>query len=118
MPRKGQFTKSEFLIWQQLVEGQRWALRVYCKRCLELGEGETDEQPYVPNMDDLHWYCTDQSLLDVQELYNQPLNSIALLDGVDNVPEQEMGQVEREFLDSVDCPMPGHDVKEARWVRL
>jgi hypothetical protein len=37
---------------------------------------------------------------------------------VDNVPEEDMAEVEEQFLDSVACWMPGHETLEARWVRL
>ncbi len=121
MPRTGQYTKSDFLIWDQNVVGARWNLRVHCSGCADgLAGLVEDPQPYVPNVEDLTWFCQGEaSLVDIRKLYRVPVDSLSLLDGVDNVPTGDKEEVESWFLSSVSCPCSGDShVPRAEWHRV
>ena len=120
MPKQGQYTKSDYLIWDQIVHGTRWNLRVYCRGCLDGLQLEPDEQPYVPKAGDLTYYCqSEASLVDVAKLYAEPVDSLAFLDAVDNVPTEDKKEVEQWVIQTVDCPMPGPSHQPfAVWIRV
>ena len=109
MPKRGQYTKSEYVIWEQMVPGDRWNLRVYCRGCKTALVGLTeDDQPSVPLVEHLTWLCQGEvSLVDIGKLYQVPPETLAFLDGIDNVPTQDKEEVERWVMQTVDCPMPG-----------
>lgn len=121
MPKQGQYTKSEYLIWEQVVLGQRWNLRVYCRGCKSATVGLVeDEQPSIPLVEDLTWYCQGEaSLVDIAKLYTEPVETLAFLDGVDNVPTRDKLEVERCVMQTVACPMPGKSHEPyAVWSRV
>lgn len=119
MPKPGQYTKSEFLIWDQSMEGTRWRALAFCRGCLLL-EGEQDEQPYLPLSEDITVHCSGESSLpEITALYQEPLNSLALIDGIDNVPTVDKEEAEEWLMGTTDCVMPGpsHTI-EIRWQKI
>lgn len=109
MPKKGQYTKSEYFIWDQMVPGTRWNLRVYCRGCkLHLSGLPQDPQPYTPPVEHITRYCQSASSLpEIADLYRETPETLAFLDGIDNVPTDEKDEAEQWMMDTVACPMPG-----------